>query len=126
MLCAASLALLQAVAVSQSLNTTSAQQTYVYEGNEDCSCQVNGQCADPSTCQYVFGGFAIVFVLLVICSGMGHRTAQREAEKHGVTTFDYVRTQSRRLVGFGGGDEISHNLVFSTCRESGDVRTPRH
>ena len=22
--------------------------------------------------------------------------------------------------GFGGGDEISHNLVFSTCRESGD------
>ena len=22
--------------------------------------------------------------------------------------------------GFGGGDEIGHNLVFSTCRESGD------
>jgi hypothetical protein len=22
--------------------------------------------------------------------------------------------------GFGGGDEIAHNLVFSTCRESGD------
>ena len=22
--------------------------------------------------------------------------------------------------GFGGGDDISHNLVFSTCRESGD------
>merc|ERR1711904_15047 len=22
--------------------------------------------------------------------------------------------------GFGGGDELSHNLVFSTCRESGD------
>ena len=21
---------------------------------------------------------------------------------------------------FGGGDEISHNLVFSSCRESGD------
>ena len=22
--------------------------------------------------------------------------------------------------GFGGGDEIGHNLVFSSCRESGD------
>ena len=22
--------------------------------------------------------------------------------------------------GFGGGDDISHNLVFSSCRESGD------
>ena len=26
--------------------------------------------------------------------------------------------------GFGGGDEISHNLVFSTCRESGDHGGP--
>lgn len=25
--------------------------------------------------------------------------------------------------GFGGGDEISHNLVFSTCRESGDRKS---
>ena len=26
--------------------------------------------------------------------------------------------------GFGGGDEIGHNLVFSSCRESGDHGAP--
>lgn len=39
---------------------------------------------------------------------------------HGNVFFNGPRAGINSNDGFGGGDEISRNLVFSTCRESGD------
>jgi len=39
---------------------------------------------------------------------------------HGNCFFNGPRAGVNANDGFGGGDEISNNLVFSTCRESGD------
>jgi len=39
---------------------------------------------------------------------------------HGNVFFNGPRAGINANDGFGGGDVISHNLVFSTCRESGD------
>jgi hypothetical protein len=46
------------------------------------------------------------------------KTAQTTIE--GNVFFNGPRAGINANDGFGGGDEIAHNLVFSTCRESGD------
>ena len=46
------------------------------------------------------------------------KTAQSRIE--GNVFFNGPRAGINANDGFGGGDEIAHNLVFSTCRESGD------
>jgi len=46
------------------------------------------------------------------------KTAQSIIE--GNVFFNGPRAGINANDGFGGGDEIAHNLVFSTCRESGD------
>jgi hypothetical protein len=39
---------------------------------------------------------------------------------HGNVFFNGPRAGINANDGFGGGDDIGHNLVFSSCRESGD------
>merc|ERR1712166_1221572 len=43
-----------------------------------------------------------------------------ESTIHGNVFFNGPRAGINFNDGFGGGDEIAYNLVFSTCRESGD------
>ena len=49
---------------------------------------------------------------------MQAKTAQSKIS--GNVFFNGPRAGINANDGFGGADDISHNLVFSTCRESGD------
>ena len=51
-----------------------------------------------------------MLIIGVVGWGFGFRVSGRCHAQKGINAND----------GFGGGDEIAHNLVFSSCRESGD------